>query len=226
MSVAGKLAVVTGASSGIGAAIARALADAGAAVVGLARRYPEALSIPRPGTVTGARLDVRDGDAVVERFSELGPVDILVHSAGVAHFGPLADLSTEALREMMEVHVVGAAACTRAALPGLRERRGHVVFMGSIATRLPLADCAGYAAAKYAQLGYARALAEEERHRGLRVTTAIIGATDTALWRARPELDRDAMARVDHVAEVIVGLFGDRSLVVDEVVITPPGGIL
>jgi len=227
MAIEGKLAVVTGASSGIGAAIADALAGAGAAVVGLARRHPSELTLPpRLGAVTHARLDVRDGAAVEARFAELGPVDILVHGAGVAHFGPLAELSTEDLRQMMEVHVVGAAACTRAALPGLRERAGHVVFLGSIATRIDLGDCAGYAAAKYAQLGYARALAAEERERGVRVTTAIIGATDTALWHARPQFERAAMARAEHVAEVIVGLFGDRSIMVDEIVITPPGGIL
>lgn len=224
--LAGKVAVVTGASSGIGAAIAGALASAGAAVVGLARRFEGTLKELDAGSVVPVRLDVTDLESVRQFFSELGAVDILVHSAGVAHFAPVATLDPERLREMMDVHVFGAAACTRAALAAIRFRKGHVVFVGSIATRVALPECAGYAAAKYAQLGYARALATEEREHGVRVTTAIVGATDTALWHSHPHFDRDAMAKAEHVAEVIVGLLGDRSIVVDEVVITPPGGIL
>ena len=226
MSLGGKVAVVTGASSGIGAAIANALAAAGASVVGLARRYEPELPAPCPGTVVTARLDLRDSAAIAARMAELPAIDVLVHSAGVGYFGPVAELSAEQLREMMEVHVVGPAACIRAALPQLRRRKGQVLFIGSIATRVSLPDCAGYAAAKYAQLGYARALATEERERGVRVTTAVVGATDTALWHARPGFDREMMSKAEHVAEVIVGLVDDRAINVDEIVITPPGGIL
>jgi short-subunit dehydrogenase len=225
MRLGGKLAVVTGASSGIGAAMTHALAEAGAAVVGLARRGGSS-DAPQAGCIVHRSVDVTDVGAVEGCFAELGAVDILVHSAGVAHFGTAAELETERIREMLDVHVVGAAACTRAALAGLRQRRGQVLFISSVATRVDLPECSGYAAAKYGQLGYARALAAEERVHGVRVTTAIVGATNTALWQSRPDFDTNAMAEAEHMAEALVMIIGDREVVIDEIVITPPAGIL
>jgi short-subunit dehydrogenase len=227
MRLAGKTAAITGASSGIGAALARALCEAGAAVIGLARRGQKLSKVePASGKMIDLSVDITDTAAVERCFARLGPVDILVHSAGVAHFARAAELDEGELRAMLEVHVVGAAACTRAALPGLRKRQGQVLFISSVATRIDLPECSGYAAAKYAQLGYARALAAEEREHGVRVTTAIVGATNTALWQTRPQFDTKVMAEAEHMAEALVTIIGDREVVIDEIVVTPPRGIL
>src|SRR5438477_10132129 len=116
MRLAGKLAIVTGGSSGIGAACAAALAAEGARVVATGRRCPGGpLRVPAAGEVVAAQLDVTDEAAVVARFAELPEVDIAVCSAGVGTFGPLIAASAAELRAMLDVHIVGTMLCAREA---------------------------------------------------------------------------------------------------------------
>ena len=224
----GKFAIVTGGSSGIGAACAQALAAEGAAVVATGRRFaggpPRA---PGPGEVVAAHLDVTDEAEVKARFAQLPDLDILVCSAGVGTFAPIARASAADLRAMIDVHITGTFLCAREALRGMQaRRRGHIVIIGSHAANRAFPDCGGYTAAKAGQLGLSRVLAEEARPYDVRVTSLLPGATDTPIWDDRPGFDRSKMMKPDDVAGFLVAILARPGIAVEEVVVTPPAGAL
>lgn len=228
MSLAGKVVVVTGASSGIGRALAAELAQRGAAVVGFARRFErDAIGEISAGTVVEARLDVTDAGAVAARFGEIGHIDALVCNAGGGVFASVDDIAIEDVRAMFEAHVVGTLLCCRAALPALRAGGGgHIVVVGSTSATTAFVDNAGYAAAKAGQRAVAGVLREEARAAEVRVTYAVVGAVDTPIWDARDGFDRAAMMRAEDVAAAITDVIGRDGVSVDEIVIAPPGGAL
>jgi NAD(P)-dependent dehydrogenase (short-subunit alcohol dehydrogenase family) len=224
----GKFALVTGGSSGIGAACARALADEGAAVLACSRRIPAGeVPVPALGEVTYAHLDVTDEEEVKARIAEMPELDLLVCSAGAGMFAPIVHASAADLRVMLEVHVVGAMVCAREALRRMQPRRkGHLVMIGSHAAHRAFTDCGGYTAAKAGQLGLARVLAAEARPYDIRVTALLPGATDTPIWDDRPGFDRDKMMKPEDVAGFLVSIVARPHLAVEEVIITPPAGAL
>ena len=224
----GKFAIVTGGSSGIGAACARALAAEGAAVLATGRRFVGAPAAPPAlGTVAEAHLDVTDEAEVTARFAQLPELDIVVMSAGVGTFGPLAHASAADLRAMLEVHVVATHLCARAALARMiPRRRGHIVVIGSHAAHRAFTDCSGYTAAKAGQLGLVRVLAEEARPYDIRVTNLLAGATDTPIWDDRPGFDRAKMMRPDDVAGFMIAVVARPGIAVEEVIVMPPAGAL
>lgn len=224
----GKFAIVTGGSSGIGAACADALAAEGAAVLSTGRRYESGPAAhPALGQVVRAGLDVTDEAQVVKRFGELPQLDLVVCSAGVGTFGPVVNASVAELRAMLEVHVVGTMLCAREALRRMQPRRkGHIVIVGSHAAHRAFTDCAGYTAAKAGQLGLARVLAEEARPYDIRVTTLLPGATDTPIWDDRPGFDRTKMMKPEDVASFLISIVARPGISVEEVIVTPPAGIL
>ena len=224
----GKFAIVTGGSSGIGAACAEALAAEGAAVLATGRRYDHgAAGHPALGQVVHAGLDVTDEAEVVRRFAELPQLDVVVCSAGVGTFGPVINASVADLRAMLEVHIVGTMLCAREALRRMQpKRKGHIVIIGSHAAHRAFTDCAGYTAAKAGQLGLARVLAEEARPYDIRVTTLLPGATDTPIWDDRPGFDRNKMMKPEDVASFMIAIVARPGLSVEEVIVTPPAGIL
>jgi len=229
MRLARKVAAVTGASSGIGEAIARALAAEGAAVVAWARRFPPRsfVSAPVPGRVHEVALDVTDEAQVAARFAELPMIDILVCAAGVGTFAPLASTDVADLRAMLDTHVVGTFLCCREALRRMKERRtGHIVNIASVAAQRAFTDCSAYTAAKAGQVGLTRVLAEEARPYDVRVTALLPGATDTPIWDDRPGFDRTRMMRPEHVASVVVELLCRPEIAIEELAITPPSGSL
>jgi 3-oxoacyl-[acyl-carrier protein] reductase len=222
----GKLALVTGGTSGIGAACARAIAGEGAAVVASGRRCTGGAQ-PRPGEVTLAHLDVTDEAEVAARFAELPALDVLVCSAGVGTFAPVVDATAAEVREMLEVHVTGTFLCARAALRLMQPRRaGHIIAIGSHVAHRAFATCGGYTAAKAAQLGLMRVIAEEARAFDIRVTTLLVGATDTPIWDARPEFDRGKMMQPADVAGFLVDLLARPGIAIEEVTVMPPAGAL
>ena len=224
----GKLAIVTGGSSGIGAACAVALAAEGAAVVTTGRRFaPGPARVPVAGEVVEAHLDVTDEAEVQARFAELPALDILVCSAGVGTFGPLIHAPVVDLRAMLEVHIVGTMLCAREALRRMQPRRaGHIVAIGSHVAHRAFTDCSGYTAAKAGQLGLVKVLAEEARPYDVRVTALLPGATDTPIWDDRPGFDRAKMMQPADVAGFLIAIVARPGIAVEEVTLTPPAGAL
>ena len=224
----GKYAIVTGGSSGIGAATALALAKEGAAVVACGRRSAAGpIRAPGLGEVAHAQLDVTDEAQVRARFAELPELDVVVLAAGVGTFGPIANSSVGELRAMLDVHIVGAQLCAREALRNMvPRRRGHIVVIGSHVAHRAFTECGGYTAAKAGQLGLTRVLAEEARPYDIRVTALLPGATDTPIWDDRPGFDRAKMMRPEDVAGFLVSIVARPAISVEEVTLTPPAGAL
>jgi 3-oxoacyl-[acyl-carrier protein] reductase len=224
----GKFAIVTGGSSGIGLACAKALADEGAGVLACGRRYPDGkVAIPSAGEIVHAHLDVTDEAEVAARFAELTSLDIVVCSAGTGTFAPIVNASVTDIREMLDVHVVGAFLCAREALRRMQSQRaGHIVMIGSHAAHEAFTDCGGYTAAKAGQLGLARVLAAEARPYDVRVTTLLPGATDTPIWDDRPGFDRSKMMQPADVAGVAISIITRPGVSIEEVTVRPPAGVL
>jgi NADP-dependent 3-hydroxy acid dehydrogenase YdfG len=170
----GKTAIVTGASSGIGAATARMLAEEGARVVGGARR------VERLETDVALALDVTDPDSCERFVDEAGPGDILVNAAGLA-LGrePFTGSSEEDERQVFETNVNGLVRMTRLVLQRSLREPGHVVNMGSIAGRWAYPNGATYVTSKFAVRGFTRALREDLLGRDIRVTTVDAGLVET-----------------------------------------------
>jgi 3-oxoacyl-[acyl-carrier protein] reductase len=224
----GKYALVTGGSSGIGAAIADALAGEGAAVVATGRRFTSvAITKPEFGAVQKTNLDVTDEAGVRALIQAMPEIDILVCSAGTGTFGPIVNAQTAMLREMLDTHIVGTFLCAREALKRMQPRRkGHIVAIASVAANKAFTDCSGYTAAKAGQLGLVRVLAEEARPYDVRVTSVLPGATDTPIWDDRPGFDRSKMLKPEDVAGFVVSIIARPAIAVEEVSINPPGGAL
>ncbi len=196
----GKTAIVTGASSGIGAATARALRDAGVRVAGGARRTEKL------DTEIALELDVTDPEScarfVEQAVAELGgKVDILMNNAGLA-LGrePFWESSEEDARTMIETNVLGLMRMTRLCLPHLADG-GHIVNLGSVAGVWSYAGGAGYVASKFAVHGYTRALRDDLQGRPIRVSNVAPGLveTDFSLVRFRGDEEK-AGAVYDMVA--------------------------
>ncbi len=224
----GKFAIVTGGSSGIGAACASALAAEGAGVLATGRRFaPGPATRPALGEVVQAHLDVTDEAEVKARFAELPELDIVVCSAGVGTFGSVINASAADLRAMLEVHIVGTMLCAREALRRMQpHRKGHLVAIGSHAAHRAFTECGGYTAAKAGQLGLMRVIAEEARPYEIRVTNLLPGATDTPIWDDRPGFDRTKMMQPADVASFLVAIVARPGISVEEVTLTPPAGAL
>ena len=205
----GRVALVTGASRGIGAATARTLARAGARLA-IASRSGE-----NPG-IDGAlaqACDVRNAAAleamVAATMARFGRLDILVVNAGVGAYGPFLDLPAADLEEMIDVNVKGALYAVRAALPELlKSEAADIVTIASEAGRRGLPYEVAYCASKFAQVGMTSALDHELRERGVRCTNVCPGgvATDFAMGHGRtPEMPQLAgMMSPDDVAEAVL----------------------
>lgn len=180
------MAVVVGASSGIGAATARAFADAGAHVHAAARRRPSLGE-----GIVGHELDVTDRsavDRVARTLGDAGPVHTVVVAAGTNLPDRSLDrLTPEGWDTLLAVNLTGAFNVVHAFLGSLRRTRGDVVMIGSISGSWPDVSGSGYQAAKAGLLAFARGAAFEEHARGVRFTTVLPGVVDTPILDSRPE---------------------------------------
>ena len=207
----GKVAIVTGASRGIGAATARMLADQGVRL-GLASRSGDDLGIS--GAVARP-TDVRDRAQLAaladETVARHGGLDIVVANAGVGAYGPFVELDPAHIDEMMDVNAKGVISTAAATVPHLIARGGgDFISVASEAGRRGLPYEAVYCASKFAQVGFTRALDHELRPQGIRCTNVCPGgvATDFAMEEGRgrtPEMPELAgMMSADDVAEAVL----------------------
>ncbi|WP_205695762.1 SDR family oxidoreductase [Conexibacter sp. SYSU D00693] len=193
MELEGKVALVTGASSGIGAATAHRLAREGCDVALLARGRPGLEVVAERVRREGRRAlvlpcDVTDRDgiagAVARVEEELGGLDLLVSNAAAVVFGRFEHVSPEAFDRTMEITFGGAVNVIRACLPALAARHGAIVAVGSIMTKIPLPTFSSYAAAKHALRGFLSSLRIELHAAGdpVRISLVNPGSVDTPLW--------------------------------------------
>jgi NAD(P)-dependent dehydrogenase (short-subunit alcohol dehydrogenase family) len=209
MDLSGKVAFVTGASRGIGAAVARAFSAHGMSV-GLASRSGDDLGLP---DALGLACDVSDREAVegavnatVDRF---GRLDVCVANAGVGSYHSLVDTPVDHIEEMIDVNLKGTIYTIRASIPHLiAAGGGDVVTVASEAGRRGLPGEAVYCASKFGQVGLTRALDHELREHGVRCTSVCPGgvATDFALEEGygRPPEVLEGMMSAEDVAEVVL----------------------
>jgi len=243
----GSVALVTGASSGIGAATARALAAEGASVALVARRLDRLEELASEIGESGGRAlpieaDVADlaaAESVVERtVSEYGSLDILVNNAGVMLLGPILDAPVEEWQRMVDVNLLGLLYCAKAAIPQLLEAaennpRGaaDLVNVSSVAGRVARRGSGVYNATKHAVGAFSESLRQEVTGRHVRVSLVEPGAVDTELSsHNRPEVLETIKARfadVEHlqdsdIAEAIVYIVTrPRHVAINEILIRP-----
>ena len=235
--LADSVAVVTGAGRGIGRAIAKALAVEGARVVLAARTRADLAAAAEDVRAAGGEAfaiptDLREerdvGALVDETLGRFDRVDVLVNAAGTASFGHVADAKTDEWDAMLAVNLRGAMLASRAVLrPMLRQGRGTIISIGSIAARRAIAGCAAYAATKAGLLAFSQALAEEVRPT-VRVGVLMPGAVDTPLWDALGGgPDRKRMLRPEDVARGVVLMATlPPNAALEEMTLMPAGGIL
>jgi short-subunit dehydrogenase len=210
---AGTRVLVTGASRGIGAAIARAFAARGCALGLVARtREPlEALANELPGSVhVVLPADVAEAGSISAAVEEFGDVDVLVANAGLTHYMPFAELPADKAAQMNDVNWVGTLNTVHAALPRmLARRRGHIVVMSSGGGVRGFPSAAVYNGTKAAQRGFAEALRHELHGSGVSVTTVYPGEIETSLhdheWDRMPAwYHRDRRSPAGPLGEAVV----------------------
>lgn len=236
--LAGQVAIVTGAGRGIGRAVAVALAREGVQVALAARTRQELATVASAIRETGGRalavpVDMMQDTAVEatvdQVVAELGRVDILVTAAGVAAFGPVAGTKPGDWDAMLAVNLRAVMVCCRAVLPPmLRQRRGTILNVASVAATRAIPGAAAYAATKAGVVAFSRVLAEEVRSDGIRVGVLLPGAVDTSLWDAIPNApERGRMLRPEDVARAVVLMAAlPSSAALEELTLLPAAGIL
>ncbi|HEX6651272.1 MAG TPA: SDR family NAD(P)-dependent oxidoreductase [Thermoleophilaceae bacterium] len=233
---------MTGASSGIGEATARALSDAGAAVALCARRTDrlEALAESLDGPTFVRAVDVSDEEQatgfVRDAAGELGGLHVLVNNAGLMLLGPVSDQTTDDWRRMVGVNLLGLLYCTHAALPLMaRNGGGDIVNVSSVAGRRADAGAAVYNMTKFGVHAFSEALRQEALHVKVRVTTVAPGFVETELQghntnpvvRRATERSREQIGEVlkadDIATEIVHAVTRPPHVCVNEIVVRPTG---
>ena len=237
MDLDSKVAIVTGASEGIGLAFCRALIGRGATVFGFARNRERLTDAEKelgdafhaiPCDV-GDAAQVADGVEVV--MSEASRIDLLVNNAGIGLFGRVESLSTEDWARLMDTNVNGVFYCTRAAVPVMKAQNqatgfgGHIVNVSSVAGLVGNPNLSAYNLTKYGLRGFSDALMKELRHDGIRVTCLYPGTVKTAFVDNRPGGD-DWKLQSENIAATLIHILElpDDNLISDVVIrpLRPP----
>lgn len=224
MRLAGQHALVTGGGTGIGAAIARALAAEGAAVSILGRRLEPIEAVAREIGGLAIAADVTDRDAVERAFAQAGathgPIQILVNNAGLAESSPFGKVTDAAWRRVMAVNLDAVFHCSQAVLPGMiAARHGRIVTIASIAGLRGSAYTAPYVAAKHGAVGLMRALAAELASKGITANAVCPGYADTEIVAAAARNISEKTGRSDEEARAELARFnpGGRLITPEEI---------
>lgn len=244
MSLDGRTAMVTGGAGGIGAAICRHLAEAGArvAVCDLDHVGAEETASTLPGASGGFAIDVTDSSAVARTVDavrrQLGEIDILVNNAGIDTIEKFVDSTEETWRALVTVNYLGTVIVSRAVLDSMIERtRGRIINIGSDAGRVGSTGEVVYSGTKGAIIAFSKGLAREMATKGITVNTVCPGPTDTALLKKVADASQglyDALARAvpmkrigtpDDIAPAVVFFAGDGASYITGQTLSVSGGL-
>lgn len=211
-SLSGNVAIITGASKGIGRAIAISLADHGVRVV-LAARNSESLTRlekeihSRGGKALAVSTDVTSDDSVKNLIDEtkkhFAAIDILINNAGVGVFNNVVDTTNEEYEKMMNVNLKGVFLCSKAVLPSMIEaKKGEIINIASLAGKNSFSGGAVYSATKWGLIGFARSLMLEVREHNIRVVTICPGSVNT-FFNGRQN-DRPMIIQPEDVSETVL----------------------
>ena len=222
-----RTAVITGGSRGIGLAIAERLLGAGAsvAITGITQGHLDEASRTLAEAADGGqrllalRADVRDPDEAAQMVDEtarrFGGLDILVNNAAIGLFAPVAQMTIDDWRRVLDTNLNGVFYCTRAAIPRLRERGGGwIINISSLAGKNAFADGAAYCASKSALNAFSDALMQEVRYENIRVSCVMPGSVRTRFSSGGDKAGTEWKLAADDVAQVVCDLLAhpDRSL--------------
>ncbi len=234
----GKVALVTGASRGIGCAIARALLDEGAHTFLVSRRREAVQKLAAAWSAAGGRAEALSADITREREvyrliarvkKRSGRLDILINNAGVFTYKPFGKTTLEDWRSNIDTNLTGTFLCTRAALPLLKRKRGgHILNIISVAGREAYENCSAYCASKFGALGLSRVLAEELRPFGIRVTAILPGPVRTKMiQKLGLRVPKGRILEPEDVARTVVeALTQPQRASLEEIVLRPARGSL
>lgn len=220
-SLSGKVVAVTGGGTGIGAGIAKVLAEAGCKVTVGGRRLDKlqefASSVQSPTPIHACVLDVADADSVNNFFADVqstfGDVDILVNSAGINILNrTMADMAPEDWERVMQINATGGYRCMHAVLPAMRERRdGLIINISSVAGKRAISlGGVVYCASKFAMTALGTAVSNEVRNEGVRITSVYPGEVNTPILDNRPtpvsQEHKESILQPEDIASVVLSI--------------------
>jgi NADP-dependent 3-hydroxy acid dehydrogenase YdfG len=228
-----KIAVVAGASRGIGRAIATQLAAAGAQVILLARNQSDLNQVvaeitEQGGSAAAFVLDISDEQAVKSVFQQIiqqyQRIDILVNNAGIGEFYPVSETSASFWDEVMNTNVKGTFLCSKEAVIQMQKQgNGHIVSIASDVAKRTFANGALYCSSKYAQDAFSSALRKEVRKDGIKVSVVYPGLVDTYFNKSQPgNLENATHLKPDDIAASVLHILAaPKHVVIDELMIHP-----
>ena len=212
-SLAGKIAIVTGAGRGIGRAVASHLAECGCRIVLAARTLTQLEQVQQEIVTSGGEAIAIPGDLtrddeiqrlVEETQQRLGPPDILINNAGWGKRAPVVKVSPEDLDQTLQLNLRAPIILAQAFVPGMIEKgEGAVINIGSVSGKTGEANGAAYSASKFGLIGFTQSLYEEVREYGIKVAVILPGFVDTPLIPPNRQLDRSKMIQPADVAHTV-----------------------
>jgi short-subunit dehydrogenase len=233
-----QIALITGASSGIGAATALAFAQAGINLALVSRQQSKLEAVAKAASAYGvsakvypidlAAVDQIEG-CVAEILEDLGTIDILVNNAGMGYTNLLLDTPLADWQQVLNLNLTSVFQCIQAVVPGMRQRqRGTIINVASIAGHQVFPEWGAYCVSKFGLVALSKALAAEERVHGIRVTTISPGSVNTPIWdteTVQADFDRSRMLTPETVAQAILHTaLLPQQAVVEELILLPNVG--
>mgnify|MGYP000226583216 CR=1 FL=1 len=231
-------ALITGASSGIGRATAEVFAASGMDLALVSRSHDALADLAQTLTKQGVEakpfdLDLSKVDQVKSQIESLindwGPIDVLINNAGMGYTADLLNTPLMDWQAVLDLNLTSVFQCVQAVLPQMRsQQQGTIINVISIAGQQAFPQWGAYCASKFGLMGLTKALAQEERQHGIRVTALCPGAVNTPLWDTKTvdaDFDRSAMLKPENVAQSILHIVQmPQQAVIEELILMPNAG--